>query len=52
MNDYRYMDIFIVVLIICPSLLLFPLQELMEKCYSFRLSKIRKHLMGLHWSDN
>lgn len=32
-----------VVLIISVLLLLFPLQELVEKCYSFHLSKIRKH---------
>lgn len=32
-----------VVLIISLLLLQLPLQELVEKCYSFRVSKIKKH---------
>lgn len=39
---YRGMLLF-VVLIISLLLLQLPLQELVEKCYSFRVSKIKKH---------
>lgn len=39
---YRGILLF-VVLIISLLLLLLPLQELVEKCYSFHVSKIKKH---------
>jgi len=44
MPSFYYVAVLLfVVLNISLLLLLFPLQELVEKCYGFHLSKTRKH---------